>query len=422
EEAIKEALQNPRGVDLKLVNAQQARRILDRLVGYELSPFLWKKVAKGLSAGRVQSVAVRLVVEREREIESFRPEEYWSIIGEFTEKKQKQNFEAKLNKKNGKAIGKMGIKTEKETNDILKEIKDANYAISKVERKESRKNPPAPFTTSTLQQTANRWFGFSAKQTMVTAQQLYEGVNTKGKGQIGLITYMRTDSLNLSGKFLSEAQKYLQEKVGKNYSLDKPRFFKTKSKGAQEAHEAIRPTSAFRDPESLKNSLNNNQYRLYSLIWQRALASQMPAAVLDTTTIDIEAQKTPYEFRSNGQILKFKGYLEIYPEKSKELELPEVKQGDEVDLKNMEPEQHFTKPPGRYSDAGLVKELEKHGIGRPSTYAPTISTIIARNYVNRDDNKKLAPTDIAFVVNDLLVKHFPRIVDFKFTAEIENDL
>ena len=422
EEAIKEALENPRGVDLKLVNAQQARRILDRLVGYELSPFLWKKVARGLSAGRVQSVAVRLIVGREREIKKFQPEEYWSIIGEFEKKEPKQKFEAKLNKKDGKSVGKMGIKTEEETKNILKDVKGAYYIISGVERKESKKNPPAPFTTSTLQQTANRWFGFSAKQTMVTAQQLYEGINLKGEGQTGLITYMRTDSLNLSGKFLSEAQKYLQEKVGKEYSLEKPRFFKTKSKGAQEAHEAIRPTSAFRDPETLKNSLNNNQYRLYSLIWQRALASQMPAAVLDTTTIDIEAQKTPYEFRANGQILKFRGYLKIYPEKSKELELPEVNQGEEIDLLKINPEQHFTKPPGRYSDAGLVKELEKHGIGRPSTYAPTISTIIARNYVNRDDNKKLAPTDIAFVVNDLLVKHFPRIVDFKFTAEIENDL
>ncbi len=422
EEAVKEALKTPRSIDLKLVEAQQARRILDRLVGYELSPFLWKKVTKGLSAGRVQSVAVRLIIEREKEIENFKPEEYWTIKADFESKENKKGFEAKLNKKNGTTIDKLEIKNESETKNILKKLEGASYKVAKINKKETRKNPPAPFTTSTLQQTANRWFGFSAKQTMITAQQLYEGINIKGEGQVGLITYMRTDSLNLSPKFLEETQKYLKEKVGKEYSLEKPKFFKTKTKGAQEAHEAIRPTGAFRSPEVLKNSLNNNQYKLYKLIWQRALAGQMPSAILNTTAIDIEAENTPYEFRVNGQILNFPGYLKIYPEKSKELELPELKQGEGINLKKIKPEQHFTQPPGRYSDAGLVKELEKHGIGRPSTYAPTISTIIARNYINRDENKKLAPTDIARVVNDLLIKHFPRIIDYKFTAEIENDL
>ncbi len=419
-DAIKTALANPRNINMNLVDAQQARRILDRLVGYELSPFLWKKVARGLSAGRVQSVAVRIVVEREREIQNFKAQEYWTIEVYLNKKgpsskSEAENlvFKARLNKIDSQIIDKLEIKNKAQADKITKDLEGANYIVAKVERKHTKKNPPKPFTTSTLQQTANRWLSFSAKQTMLIAQQLYEN---------GLITYMRTDSLNLSEKFLKEAKKYLQKNYGEKYSLPKPRRFKTKTKGAQEAHEAIRPTMASKKPESIKPSLNNNQYKLYRLIWQRALASQMPEAILDTTTMDIDAQNTAYQFRASGQMLKFDGYLKIYPEKSQETELPTIKIKEELNLKRLNKEQRFTKPPARYSDAGLVKVLEKYGIGRPSTYAPTIATIEARNYVTRDENKKLAPTDIAFIVNDLLVGHFPRTVDYQFTAQMENDL
>lgn len=424
ETAIKEAMQSPQNINTDLVDAQQARRILDRLVGYELSPFLWKKVAKGLSAGRVQSVAVRFIVEREREIQAFNPEEYWTITADLTpeNKGEESSFEARLNKSQGKTLKKLEIKNEEQKDKITKDLEGSEYKVADIQKKETKKNSPTPFTTSTLQQTANRWLGFNAKQTMTVAQKLYEGVNIQGEGQVGLITYMRTDSLNLSSSFLKQAKQYLAETFGKKYTPTKPRTFKTKTKGAQEAHEAIRPTNVVWDPESLKPSLDTNQYKLYKLIWQRAVATQMPAATMDSTTIDIDAVNTDYQFRSTGQVLKFDGYLRVYPEKSKELQLPELDQNQKLDLLDLRGEQHFTQPPGRYSDAGLVKKLENYGIGRPSTYAPIISTIIARNYVNRDDNKKLAPTDIAFVVNDLLVKHFSRIVDFQFTAEMENDL
>jgi len=412
-DAILEALNSPRQIDMKLVDAQQARRILDRLVGYELSPFLWKKVARGLSAGRVQSVAVRLIVEREKEIKKFEPKEYWSILANLKKQKTEEEFIAALNKIGEKTVDKLEIKSQNQAEKILKELKGARYLVAAVEKKENKKNPPAPFTTSTLQQTANRWLGFSAKQTMTVAQQLYE---------VGLITYMRTDSLNLSNKFLTDAKDYLEKELGKKYSLSSPRAFKTKSKNAQEAHEAIRPTEAEKTPELIKSFLVGGQYRLYKLIWQRALASQMPVALVDATTIDIEAESTVYQFRATGQVLKFDGYLKIYPEKSKEMQLPAVKEKEELNLTKLDDQQHFTKPPARYSDAGLVKALERYGIGRPSTYAPTIATIEARNYVIRDDNKKLAPTDIAFVVIDLLVKHFSEIVDYKFTADMEDNL
>lgn len=446
-DAILKALDNPREIDLKLVDAQQARRILDRLVGYELSPFLWKKVAKGLSAGRVQSVAVRLIVEREREIQTFKTDEYWSIEADFNKANSpaKEIIQSKLNKINGETIDKLEIKNKEQADKILNDLNGANYIVADVERKSAKKNPPKPFTTSTLQQTANRWLGFSAKQTMMIAQQLYEGVDLPGEGSVGLITYMRTDSLNLSEKFLTEAKQYLTGSLGEKYSLPKPRLFKTKSKGAQEAHEAIRPTEAEREPETIKSSLNNNQYKLYKLIWQRALAGQMPEAVVDQTVIDIDAVRpvetfagltdsivpaqsvkmqtsAKYQFRANGQVLRFDGYLKIYPEKSAEVELPNVEQNETLDLIELKNEQHFTKPPARYSDAGVVKKLEAYGIGRPSTYAPTIHTIIDRNYVNRDENKRLFPTDIAFTVIDLLVKHFSDIVDYEFTAKMEDDL
>ena len=410
--AILEALQRPRKIDMKLVDAQQARRILDRLVGYELSPFLWKKVAKGLSAGRVQSVAVRLIIEREREIKKFKTDEYWSIIA-ILENHQQLPFSVRLNKINGQVIDKLEIKNQEQAAQILAELNGAEYLTANLEKKQVKKQPPKPFTTSSLQQTANRWLGFSAKQTMTVAQQLYE---------MGFITYMRTDSLNLADKFLGEAAEYLTANLGASYALSSPRRFKTKAKGAQEAHEAIRPSEATRTPETVASDLNPNQNKLYKLIWQRALASQMSEAIVDATIVDVEAKNTPYQFRANGQILKFDGYLKIYPEKSQEIELPEMKIKEKLDLVEIKKEQHFTKPPARYSDAGLVKELEKYGIGRPSTYAPTIATIVDRNYVQRDENKRLAPTDIAFVVNDLLVEHFPKIVDYQFTAKLENDL
>lgn len=418
-DAIFKALDNPRKLDMSLVDAQQARRILDRLVGYELSPFLWKKVAKGLSAGRVQSVAVRLVVEREREIQAFKPDEYWTIEADlFKEKDEEKIIEAKLNKIDGKTVEKLQINKKAEADKITDDLDGAVYAVKEVRKREVKKNPPKPFTTSTLQQTANRWLGFSAKQTMVVAQQLYEQ---------GLITYMRTDSLNLSDKFLTETHAFLRNTYGDKYALSKPRVFKTKSKGAQEAHEAIRPTEVEKTPEGMAKTLNNNQQRLYTLIWQRAVACQMPEAIMDATAIDIKTlgdqgkAELPYEFRSTGQVLRFPGYLKVYPEKSKENELPDCRKNEKLNLKNLNKEQHFTKPPARYSDAGLVKILEAYGIGRPSTYAPTLSTIEARNYVNRDDNKKLQPTDIAFVVVDLLVEHFPRVIGYEFTADMENE-
>jgi DNA topoisomerase I len=409
-DAILEALENPRDLNMKMVDAQQARRVLDRLVGYELSPFLWKKVAKGLSAGRVQSVAIRMVVEREREIQKFKPEEYWSLTAILNKQGQKEDeIKAGLNKIGGKTLDRLELKTKSRLDEILKNLAGCQYAVKQVIKKETKKTPPKPFTTSSLQQTANRFYGFSAKQTMMLAQQLYES---------GLITYMRTDSLNLSEKFISEAADYIKNNLGDNFS--KISRYKTKSKGAQEAHEAIRPTDVLSFPDEASSSLNANQRKLYKLVWQRAVASQMNEAIFDATAVDIQAGDL-YEFRTNGQTMKFEGYLKIYPEKNKELILPVLEEGEILNLKELLSEQHFTKPPARYSDAGLVKELEKHGIGRPSTYAPTISTIETRNYVIRDENKKLQPTDIAFVVVDLLVEHFPKIIDYKFTAEMENE-
>ncbi len=411
-EAIQHALDNPRDIDYKMVDAQQARRILDRLVGYQLSPFLWKKVARGLSAGRVQSVAVRLIVEREREIKAFKQEEYWSL--EAILSKKEESFSSVLNKVQGKRIDKFYFKTKEDVEKVIPSLEKGEWIVDKIESKEVTKNPLPPFTTSTLQQTANRRLGFSAKQTMMIAQKLYEK---------GHITYMRTDSFNLAVKFKKEAEEYLKKNLGDKYHVASGRSFKTKKKGAQEAHEAIRPTSALSSPEKISSKLDDRQLRLYRLIWQRAVASQMTGAILDTLSVDISAgEKKEFNFRSNGQTIKFKGYLEIYPEKLSENDLPVLKTEDKLDLNKIEEHQHFTQPPARYSDASLVKDLEKHEIGRPSTYAPTIATIVDRNYVNRDDNKKLFPTDIAFIVNDLLVNHFSSIVDFKFTAEVENDL
>lgn len=411
--AIIEALAEPRRLDLRLVDAQQARRVLDRLVGYELSPFLWKKVAKGLSAGRVQSVATRLIVEREREIQAFKSEEYWTLSADLLEEKTKSQFRAELYKINGRTLKKLEIKAAQAA-ELKAILSDCQYHVDGIEKKQISKNPSAPFTTSTLQQSANRHLGFSAKQTMTVAQKLYEQ---------GHITYMRTDSLNLSPKFLSEAALWLKENLGTEYGTE-PRVFKNKSKNAQEAHEAIRPTEVNKTPDDLAGKLEKNQARLYRLIWQRAVASQMAAAKLAATAIDILAkdQKDEYQLRATGQTIVFPGYLKIWPEKTKEQELPTLLAKDPLQLIGVEAEIHNTNPPARYSDASLVKELEKYGIGRPSTYAPTINTIIVRNYVIRDENKKLKPTEIAFVVTDLLLKHFQKIVDYKFTAKMEDDL
>ncbi len=411
-EAIIAALDQPRQLDYNMVDAQQARRVLDRLVGYELSPFLWKKVARGLSAGRVQSVATRLIVEREGEIKAFEIQEYWSLAAEL--EAASGRFLAELYKINGKTFDKLDIK-EKEAKRLETELKSASFSVLAINRRELNKSPNPPFTTSTLQQSANRLLGFSAKQTMTVAQKLYEE---------GYITYMRTDSLNLSPKFLNDAKNYLQDKLGQEYLPEKPRIYKSRSKNAQEAHEAIRPTEASLEPDSLADKIDRNQLKLYRLIWQRALASQMASARLAATSIDVETkeEKKNCIFRATGQTIIFPGYLKVWPEKTKDQDLPPVLEKESLKLISLIAEAHQTNPPARYSDAGLVKELEKHGIGRPSTYAPTIATIIARNYVERDEGKRLKPTDIAFVVTDLLVKHFPKIADYQFTAKLENDL
>ena len=418
--AISEALDHPRSLDIKMVNAQQARRILDRLVGYNLSPFLWRKVAKGLSAGRVQSVAVRLVVEREREIKDFKPEEYWSIESIFTNSAQDE-MAARLYAIGEKKLDKMGIKNKEQVDGIIADLKNSEYKIANVEKKITKRAPSPPFTTSTLQQDANNHLGFSAKQTMLIAQKLYEGLELGSEGSVGLITYMRTDSVNLSEKFLNEAKEIIGSEFGSKYQLPKPRFYSNKSRNAQEAHEAIRPTEVSRTPESVKPYLDRNQFRLYELIWRRAVATQMAGAEINSLAIDILGQKN-YLFRANGQTILFDGFIRLYPDRAKENLLPEVKIGEKVSLKEMKPEQHFTEPPARYSDAALVKDLEHYGIGRPSTYAPTIATIEDRGYVERDEKKRLFPKDIAYLVSDLLVEHFPHIVDYEFTAKMENDL
>jgi DNA topoisomerase-1 len=420
-DAITAAVANPRKIDEGLVQAQQARRILDRLVGYELSPLLWKKVRYGLSAGRVQSVAVRLVVDREREIEAFKIEEYWSITGIFYKdgsKRTADEFEAQLF---SRAEKKIELNNEKETKAVLKDLEGAYYLVSRVEQKEVKRNPAPPFTTSTLQQEASSKLGFSVKKTMIVAQQLYEGVKVENKHQ-GLITYMRTDSVNLASSALTQAASVIAKEYGKKYALDTPRRYKGK-KGAQEAHEAIRPTDFSLKPDDVESHLQKDQLRLYSLIWKRAIACQMAQAILDKVTVDISAQD--YIFRANGQTVKFDGFIKVYLEAGAQKEedrlLPPLKEGDKVLLKKMVPEQHFTKPPARYTEATLVKKLEAEGIGRPSTYAPTISTIMTRGYVEKEE-KCLKPTDTGEVVTDVLIEHFPEIVDLKFTAEMEEDL
>ncbi len=422
--AILEALENPRDVDQHLVDAQQARRVLDRAVGYKLSPLLWKKVRYGLSAGRVQSVAVRILVDREREIEAFIPEEFWKIKLDIIN----PEFKAELAKIDGKTAK---VNNEAEALKITNNCKTSQYLLEDIEQKESKRNPTPPFTTSTLQQEASRKAGFGVKQTMTIAQQLYEGgVNVPGHTG-GLITYMRTDSVNLSTFATSMAKEVIESEYGKEYALLKPRHYKSKAKGAQEAHEAIRPVNMHLKPSDVRAYLDNAQYKLYSLIWKRTVATQMTQAIVANTTYKISAgDKKQYEFQAKGTKIVFAGFMKAYTEGSDDPEavldssekfLPTVEQGTTLNIENITPEQNFTKPPARYTEASLVKKLETEGIGRPSTYAPTIATIQAREYVIKTEDKKLAPTLIGTVVNDFLVEHFPHIVDLGFTAHIEEE-
>lgn len=429
--AILKSLKNSRQVDIDLVNAQQARRILDRLVGYKLSPFLWSKIRFGLSAGRVQSVAVKLVVDREKEIKAFVPEEYWDIKALLRKEKVSFLIESELSKIDGK---KAKLTNKAETDQVLKDIDQAQYIVKDITEKEVKKNPAPPFTTSTLQQEAARKLGFSVKKTMIIAQKLYEGKDLGKEGSSGLITYMRTDSLSLSEIALKEAKVVVGKKYGKEYTLEKPRRYKTKSKGAQEAHEAIRPTVLTRLPDQISQYLEADELKLYKLIWKRTLATQMAQAKFKRVGIDIKAEKTnlktEYIFRANGQTVLFDGFMRVYMEGTDhddkknaytEKILPQVKIGEEFALEKLEPNQHFTKPPARYTEASLVKKMEEEGVGRPSTYAPTITTVISRGYVEKMD-KQLKPTDTAFVVTDVLEKHFNDIVNLNFTANMENHL
>jgi DNA topoisomerase I len=421
--AIDEALAHPRHITMPIVDAQQARRILDRLVGYELSPLLWKKVARGLSAGRVQSVAVRLVVEREREREAFVAQDYFTVHGLFAKDTTKTDdiFPAELVAINGEKLDKFAIPTEDEATDIVKALTDATYVIEKIEKKEAKRLPPPPFTTSTLQQQSNQKLGYSAKQTMRLAQQLYEGINLGSEGHVGLITYMRTDSISLSEKFRTEAKAHILEMYGAQYF--ETHSYKNNSKGAQEAHEAVRPTDPNRTPESVKPYLDPQQHKLYTLIYKRTLATQMATAKVAKTTIDISTKlQAAYTFRATGQMIAFPGWLILYPELQKEEALPVLAEKDVLHCSEIKHEKHTTEPPARYNDATLVKIMEEYGIGRPSTYAPTIATIEDRGYVERDEDKRLAPLPIAGTVTDLLVEHFPTIVDYQFTAQMEEDL
>ncbi len=417
--AIQESLKNPREININLVDAQQARRILDRLVGYNLSPLLWKKIRRGLSAGRVQSVALRLIIEREREIEAFKPQEYWQIEALLSKEEKEKTFTSKLFEKDGKRLEKLEIKSEKEALKIKEDLKNAPFVVRKVEKKTKIRNPYPPFTTSTLQQEASRKLGFSAKKTMVLAQQLYEGIELGKEGSVGLITYMRTDSLNLSEDFIKQALDIIEQEFGSNYKKAEGRRFKTKAKTAQEAHEAIRPTYPKRSPETIKGFLALDQLKLYSLIYNRALASQMAEAVFDTTRAEIEALN--YGFLATGQSLKFDGFLKIYKGLGEETILPDLKETEKVNLVNLNPVQSFTEPKARYSEASLVKTLEENGIGRPSTYAPIMSTIQDRGYVKKEKGFFI-PQEIGYIVNDLLVSHFSDIVDVKFTAHVEEEL
>ena len=418
--AIEQAIKNPRGLDMPKVNAQQARRILDRLVGYELSPLLWAKIRRGLSAGRVQSAAVRLITDREAEINNFQPEEYWSITGDFLGN-AKEIFQAKLSAIDGK---KAEIGDGETAQKIVAAIKTQKYRVGEVKRKERLRYPAPPFTTSTLQQEAARKLGFSSRKTMSIAQQLYEGLELGEEGSVGLVTYIRTDSVRIAEEAAKEAAEVIRSRYPEALP-ERPSVYKTKSSTAQEAHEAIRLTSTHRHPSSVKPFLTRDQYRLYQLIWNRFVASQMRPAVYDTVSADIVGGK--YTFRATGSTLKLPGFLVLYQEsadeegEAEEGMLPELKTGEPLTLQQVTPKQHFTQPPPRYTEAMLVKTLEELGIGRPSTYAPIIETILKRNYVTLEE-KRFRPTELGQVVVDLLKEHFPEIVDLDFTAEMEEEL
>ena len=418
-ETVKESMKKPRKIDMNLTNAQQARRVLDRIVGYKISPLLWKKVKPGLSAGRVQSVAVKLIVDRENEIRNFIPEEYWNIYATLLDEKSKKEFEAKFYGKDGKKID---LHKKEEVDEILANIENGKYIVTNVKLGEKKRTPAPPFTTSTMQQEASRKLGFSLKKTMSVAQGLYEGVKIPEKGTVGLITYMRTDSTRISEEARAAAKEEITKTYGNAYYEN--RYYK-KSSEAQDAHEAIRPTYINISPESIRTSLTLDQYRLYKLIYNRFLASQMSSAVFDTINVDIDVNK--YNFKASGQNLKFKGFMVLYVEGNDSNEnddenvmLPMLEAGQEVKKKKLNPKQSFTEPPARYTEASLVKELEAKGIGRPSTYSPIITTIIERRYVEKD-KKQLVPTELGEVVNKLLIENFSDVVNVEFTAKVENE-
>jgi DNA topoisomerase I len=436
QEAVRKAFSHPRTIDLRLVEAQQARRILDRLVGYNISPILWKKVRAGLSAGRVQSVALRLVVDREREIAAFEPKEWWTVDARVSPDGDEAAFLARLIEVGGKKLAaspdkKGHVLLESEAREHAELLEDARYRVAEIRRKETKRRPAAPFTTSTLQQEAARKLGFSARRTMAVAQQLYEGVALPGEGQVGLITYMRTDSTNIAEVALREIASVVRDQYGDRYALEKPRRYRKKVRGAQEAHEAIRPTKSARVPDVIEAHLDRDQARLYRLIWQRTVASQMAEAILDQVSIDVEAVAEGdrrFLLRATGQTLRFDGFRRVYfegrddaPDEDAESRLPELTEDQALRLLAILPEQHFTQPPPRFTEASLVKALEERGIGRPSTYAPTLGTLVEREYV-RLEERRFFPTDLGEVVTDLLVEHFPEIVDYDFTARMEAEL
>ena len=424
-EAVRRALKEPRPIDENLVDAQQARRVLDRLVGYKLSPLLWRKVRRGLSAGRVQSVAVRLVVDREEEIEAFTPEEYWTLTAELERERDGARFAARYH---GDAEGRKDLPDRQAVDRLLADLEGREFRVLGVERKERRRSPAPPFTTSTLQQEASRKLGFSVRRTMRVAQELYEGIELKGEGAVGLVTYIRTDSTRIADQALDEAAAYIARRFGDEYSVPRKQAGRRQAQ-AQDAHEAIRPTSVWREPDAIKDDLTRDQYRLYRLIWERFVASQMAPAVLDTVTVEIGAG--PHRFRATGSTVKFPGFMQLYVEGRDEGEpegdepgeaiLPDLAEGEVLAVRELHPEQHFTQPPPRYTEAMLVRALEEKGIGRPSTYAPIIETIQERGYVVKED-RRFRPTELGRLVTDLLKQYFPDIVDVEFTARMEADL
>lgn len=433
-EAVQEAMQHPREIDMALVDAQQARRVLDRLVGYSVSPLLWKKVKRGLSAGRVQSAALRIVVDREREIEAFIPVEYWSVEADLKQQAAAKPvvFRAAVHKVEGKNAE---LATGEQAHRIVDDLRASSFRVASVKTRQTQRRPQAPFTTSTLQQEASRKLGYPVRRTMQVAQELYEGIDLGKEGIEGLITYMRTDSLNISAQAQQAARAVISAKYGPEYLPASSPIYKTRSKGAQEAHEAIRPTHPSRDPASVKAFLSPQQFKIYKLIWERFIASQMTPAILDGTTIDIAAgpperlDNPPYSLRATGSVVKFPGYMKVYTAGRDEGDideldkgaLPRVSEGEMLDLVELFADQHFTQPPPRYSEATLIKALEEEGIGRPSTYAPTLATLQARSYITTDQ-KKLVPTELGLVVSDLLAEHFPHVFDIGFTSQMENEL